>query len=117
MIKHLKKGQPIDSKQKQNQSVRDIVENILAHVETEGDAAIREYSEKLDNWTPESFKLSEDEIKACYTQLDEQLINDIKWAQSQVRNFAQIQRDSMKDVEVETLPGVTLGHKHIAMDS
>lgn len=117
MIKHLKKGQPIDSKQKQNQSVRDIVENILAHVETEGDAAIREYSEKFDNWTPESFKLSEDEIKACYTQLDEQLINDIKWAQSQVRNFAQIQRDSMKDVEVETLPGVTLGHKHIAMDS
>ena len=117
MIKHLKKGQPTDSKKEQNQSVRGIVENILARVESEGDAAIREYSEKFDKWTPKSFKLSTDEIKACYAQLDDQLINDIKWAQSQVRNFAKIQRDSMKDVEVETLPGVTLGHKHLAMDS
>ncbi|MCP3703692.1 MAG: histidinol dehydrogenase, partial [Alteromonas sp.] len=68
-------------------------------------------------WTPESFRLSREEIDACYEQLTEQEISDIKWAQEQVRNFATIQRESMKDVEVETLPGVVLGHKNIPVDS
>jgi sulfopropanediol 3-dehydrogenase len=117
MINHLKKGASAEEKQTKNQQVRVIVEGIIKNIEDNGDAAIREYSEKFDKWNPKSFKLSKEEIKACYEQLDEKLIEDIKWAQKQVRNFAQIQRDSMKDVEVETIPGVILGHKHIPMES
>jgi sulfopropanediol 3-dehydrogenase len=117
MISYLKKGASAEEKQIKNQKVRGVVEGIIKNIEDNGDAAIREYSEKFDKWNPKSFKLTKDEIKACYEQLDEKLIEDIKWAQKQVRNFAQIQRDSMKDVEVETMPGVILGHKHIPMES
>jgi sulfopropanediol 3-dehydrogenase len=117
MITHLKKGATAEEKQTKNQQVRVIVEDIIKNVEDNGDNAIREYSEKFDKWNPKSFRLSKEEIKACYEELDEKLIEDIKWAQKQVRNFAQIQRDSMKDVEVETMPGVILGHKHIPMES
>lgn len=117
MITYLKKGPSAQEKQNKNQQVREIVEDIIKNIEDNGDAAIREYSEKFDKWNPESFKLTKQEINACYQQLDEKLIEDIKWAQKQVRNFAQLQRDSMKDIEVETMPGVVLGHKHIPMDS
>jgi sulfopropanediol 3-dehydrogenase len=117
MIRHLKKGKSQEEINVSNQNVKDIVENILADIETRGDAAIREYSEKFDKWTPKSFRLSKSDIEACYAQVDEQAIADIRWAQTQIRNFAQIQRNSMLDVEVETLPGVTLGHKHIPVNS
>jgi sulfopropanediol 3-dehydrogenase len=117
MIKYLKKGPTQEEKVASNKKVQTIVEDIINNIETNGDKAVREYSEKFDKWTPKSFRLSKDEIAACYSELDEQVISDIRWAQTQVRNFAQIQRDSMKDVEVETLPGVTLGHKHIPMES
>ena len=117
MITYLKKGASAEEKQNKNQQVRVIVEDIIKNIEDNGDNAIREYSEKFDKWNPKSFRLSKEEIKACYEKLDEKLIEDIKWAQKQVRNFAQIQRDSMKDVEVETMPGVILGHKHIPMES
>ncbi|AEE23354.1 histidinol dehydrogenase [Glaciecola sp. 4H-3-7+YE-5] len=117
MIKHLKKGKQEDEKAIDNQKVKSIVENIISDIEQRGDAAVSEYSGQFDKWTPESFKLSKEEINACYEQLSEQEISDIKWAQKQVRNFATIQRDSMKDVEVETLPGVVLGHKNIPVDS
>ena len=117
MIKYLKKGPTQEEKVASNKKVQTIVEDIISNIENNGDAAVREYSEKFDQWSPESFRLSKEEIAACYSQLDEQVISDIRWAQAQVRNFAQIQRDSMKDVEVETLPGVTLGHKHIPMES
>jgi sulfopropanediol 3-dehydrogenase len=117
MIKYLKKGPTQEEKVASNKKVQTIVEDIISNIETNGDKAVREYSEKFDKWTPKSFRLSKDEIAACYSELDEQVISDIRWAQTQVRNFAQIQRDSMKDVEVETLPGVTLGHKHIPMES
>jgi sulfopropanediol 3-dehydrogenase len=117
MIKHLKIGTSTEDKETQNEKVREIVENIIKNIENNGDQAVREYSEKFDKWTPKSFQLSKEEIKECYSQLDDKLIEDIKWAQKQVRNFAQIQRDSMKDVEVETMPGVILGHMHIPMDS
>ncbi|MFT7260205.1 MAG: sulfopropanediol 3-dehydrogenase [Glaciecola sp.] len=117
MIKYLKKGPTQEEKVASNKKVQTIVEDIISNIETNGDEAVREYSEKFDKWTPKSFRLSKEEIAACYSELDEQVISDIRWAQAQVRNFAQIQRDSMKDVEVETLPGVTLGHKHIPMES
>ncbi len=117
MIINLKSGQSIQEKSNQDQQVRNIVEDIIKNIETNGDDAVREYSEKFDQWNPESFRLSKDQIKACYAELNEKLIEDIKWAQKQIGNFAQIQRDSMKDVEVETLPGVVLGHKHIPMES
>jgi sulfopropanediol 3-dehydrogenase len=117
MIKYLKKGPTQEEKVASNKKVQTIVEDIISNIENNGDKAVREYSEKFDKWTPKSFRLSKEEIAACYSELDEQVISDIRWAQAQVRNFAQIQRDSMKDVEVETLPGVTLGHKHIPMES
>jgi sulfopropanediol 3-dehydrogenase len=117
MIKYLKKGPTQQEKSESNKKVQNIVEDIISEIEKNGDKAVRKYSETFDKWTPESFRLSKEDITACYDELSEQVISDIRWAQAQVRNFAQIQRDSMKDVEVETLPGVTLGHKHIPMES
>lgn len=117
MINYLKKGPSQEEKVASNKKVQQIVEDIIGNIESNGDQAVREYSEKFDKWTPESFRLSKEQIADCYKELDEQIISDIRWAQTQVRNFAQLQRDSMKDIEVETLPGVTLGHKHIPMES
>ena len=117
MIKYLKKGKQEDEKKDYLQSVKNTVENIIEDIETDGDKAVAKYSATFDKWNPKSFRLSNEEIKACYDELDDSIIEDIKWAQTQVRNFAQIQRDSMKDVEVETIPGGILGHKHIPMES
>ena len=117
MIKYLKKGPTQHEKSESNKKVQSIVEDIIGAIEKNGDEAVRKYSETFDKWTPKSFRLSKEDITACYDELSEQVISDIRWAQAQVKNFAQIQRDSMKDVEVETLPGVTLGHKHIPMES
>ena len=117
MIKYLKQGKQAEEKAIDNQKVKEIVENIISDIEKRGDEAVSQYSGQFDKWTPESFRLSREEIDACYEQLTEQEISDIKWAQEQVRNFATIQRESMKDVEVETLPGVVLGHKNIPVDS
>ncbi len=117
MIKYVKKGKEEEEKKEFLQQVKSTVETIIEDVENDGDSAIAKYSETFDKWNPKSFRLSKEEISACYEELDDSVIEDIKWAQTQVRNFAQIQRDSMKDVEVETLPGVTLGHKHIPMES
>lgn len=117
MIKYVKKGKEEEEKKEFLQQVKSTVETIIEDIENDGDSAIAKYSETFDRWNPKSFRLSEDEISACYEELDDSVIEDIKWAQTQVRNFAQIQRDSMKDVEVETLPGVKLGHKHIPMES
>jgi sulfopropanediol 3-dehydrogenase len=117
MINYLKKGKQEADKKEYLQQVKSTVENIIEDIENNGDQAVAKYSEQFDKWIPKSFRLSKADINACYEQVEEQTIEDIKWAQSQVRNFAQIQRESMKDVEVETLPGVKLGHKHIPMES
>ena len=117
MIKYLKQGKQAEEKAIDNQKVKGIVENIISDIERRGDEAVSQYSGQFDKWTSESFRLGREEIDACYEQLTEQEISDIKWAQEQVRNFATIQRESMKDVEVETLPGVVLGHKNIPVDS
>ncbi len=117
MARWLKEGIDPDIKQKADAQVRKTVEDILEDIDARGDAAVRDLSEKFDKWSPESYRLSRDEIDACYKELDEQAISDIRFAQEQVRNFAQIQKDALRDVEVETLPGVTLGHKNVPVNS
>jgi len=117
MATYLKHGIDVEIALDNDAKVRSIVEDILGNIETNGDAAVREYSAKFDKWEPSTFLLTREEIDACYERLDESTIADIKFAQTQVRNFAQIQRDSMLDVEQETLPGVILGHKHIPVNS
>lgn len=117
MIKYLKQGKDVKESAKIDANVRSTVEGILAEINESGDAAVRKYSEKFDQWTPQTFRLNREEIDACHAELSERAIEDIKFAQAQVRNFAQIQRDAISDVEVETLPGVTLGHKNIPVNS
>ncbi len=97
--------------------VRSVVEDILTAVETRGDAAVRELSAQFDKWSPETFRLSADRIASIVASLPQQTIDDITFAQAQVRNFAQAQRAAIQDIEVETLPGVTLGHKNIPVNS
>jgi sulfopropanediol 3-dehydrogenase len=116
-VQIIKAGQPAATKADLNAQVRATVEGILSDIETRGDAAVREYSAKFDKWSPESFRLTPAQIDACIASLPAQTIRDIEFAQAQIRNFAQVQRDSMKDVEVETLPGVVLGHRNIPMNS
>lgn len=117
MARWLKKGAEAQVKADADRKVRDIVESTLANIESRGDAAIRELSIQFDNWDREDYRLSDSEIQACIDSLSKQDIKDIEFAQTQVRNFAQIQRDSIKDVEVETLPGVILGHKNLPLNS
>ncbi|MEM6554624.1 MAG: histidinol dehydrogenase [Pseudomonadota bacterium] len=117
MARLLKEGIDPDIKQKADAQVRKTVEEILEDIDSRGDAAVRDLSEKFDAWSPESYRLTREEIDACYQELDEQAISDIRFAQEQVRNFAQIQKDALQDVEVETLPGVTLGHKNVPVNS
>jgi sulfopropanediol 3-dehydrogenase len=97
--------------------VGETVEHILAQVDERKDAAIRELSEKFDKWSPQDFRLSAQEIERALSQVRKRDIEDIKFAQAQVRNFAQKQRETMKDLEVETLPGVVLGHRHIPVNA
>lgn len=117
MIHYLKRGRSAQVKTDDDAKVRATVEEIIRRIEQDGDEAVREYSRKFDNWDPSDFRLSRDQITAARKQLSAREIEDIAFAQKQVRNFAQIQRDSMKDVEVETYPGVVLGHKHIPMNA
>ncbi|MGV3480447.1 MAG: histidinol dehydrogenase [Sphingobium sp.] len=117
MALYLKRGATADAKASTDRQVRDTVEQILADIEARGDDAVRELSIRFDQWDRDSYRLTDDEIQACIDTLNPQDIRDIEFAQAQVRNFARIQRDSMKDVEVETLPGVVLGHKHLPLNA
>ena len=117
MPRWLKRGADADVRAEADRKVRDTVEGILADIEARGDAAVRDLSIRFDKWDRESYRLTQAEIDACLAKLTRQDIHDIEFAQTQVRNFAQIQRDSMQDVEVETLPGVKLGHRHIPIQS
>ncbi|WFU92228.1 histidinol dehydrogenase (plasmid) [Rhizobium sp. CC1099] len=116
-ITYIKRGKPENERSEDDQKVRSTVENILKDIEARGDAAVRELSEKFDKYSPASFKLSASEIEALMNRVSARDMEDIKFAQAQVRNFAQAQRDSMLDIEVETLPGVILGHKNIPVQS
>ena len=117
MAEYLKRGATAEAKADSDRKVRDTVEGILADIATRGDAAVRELSVKFDGWDRDSYRLTPDEIQSCIDQLTGQDLKDIEFAQTQVRNFAQIQRNSMTDVEVETLPGVVLGHKHLPVNA
>ncbi|WP_449433446.1 histidinol dehydrogenase [Pseudomonas putida] len=117
MTQQLKKGQSAQTKASNQAQVRATVEEILADIEQRGDAAVRDYSGKFDNWTPDNFRLSQAQIDACIASLAPQTLDDIRFAQEQIRRFAQAQKDSMHDVEVETLPGVVLGHRNIPVNS
>ena len=117
MAEYLKNSKPEAEKAAEDAKVRAIVESTLAEIERGGDKAVRALSEKFDGYRPEKFRLTLGEIEALIDELSAEEIADIKFAQEQVRNFAQAQRDSMLDIEVETLPGVILGHKNIPVQS
>ena len=116
-VEYLKRGKSDAERADDDAKTRVVVEATLKDIETRGDAAVRELSEKFDNYSPASFKLSQDDIDALIAQLSPRELEDIKFAQEQVRNFAQAQRESMLDIEVETMPGVILGHKNIPVQS
>ncbi len=117
MAKYLKQGLGQAEVDEADAKVRAQVEAILADIQARGDVAVRELSEKFDNWNPENFSLSEQEIEAAMAKVAKRDLDDIRFAQEQVRNFAQHQRDALRDVEVETMPGVVLGHKNIPVNS
>lgn len=113
----LKKAKPVEARKADDLKTRNSVETILSDIEDRGEAAIRDYSQKFDNWNPENFVLSDEEIQACIALVDPKDLDDIRFAQEQVRNFALHQKAALKDIEVETLPGVILGHKNVPMNA
>ena len=117
MAQYLKQRIPAEVSDALDLKVKQTVEGILADVKQRGDVAVRELSEKFDQWSPANFKLSRTELEAIMRKVPETTIADIQFAQAQIRNFAQHQRAALKDIEVETLPGVKLGHKNIPIDS
>ncbi len=117
MARYLKQGKSLNEIALEDAKIRQTVENILHEISSHGDKALRDYSQQFDQWSPESFRLSSDDIAACQKALPKQVIDDIKFAQTQIRNFAQAQKDALNDVAVETLPGVVLGHKNIPVNS
>ena len=116
-IRYLKSGKPQVERSEDDAKVRAVVEAALANIEARGDAAVRELAEKFDNFSPTSYRLSQDEIDALIAEVSPRDMDDIRFAQDQVRKFAEIQRASMQDVEVETMPGVILGHRNIPVQS
>ena len=117
MVKFLKRGQDSEARAEEDDKVRKTVEEILRSISARGEEAVRAYSQKFDGWNPSTFRLAKNDIAACYEKLSAQNIEDIKFAQTQVRGFAEAQRAALRDVEVETLPGVTLGHRNIPVSS
>ncbi len=117
MIRQVKSGISADAQKSLADRVKSTVEGILADIESRGDTAVRELSEKFDRWQPERFRLSRAEIEASVAALPERTIEDIRFAQAQIRRFAEIQRTALQDVEEETLPGVILGHRNIPVAS
>ena len=117
MIREIKAGKTEEEREEADVKVRQTVEGIIADIKTRGDAAVRELSEKFDKWAPAAFRLDDKQIADVVASVDPRTIDDIKFAQTQIRNFAQKQLESMHDVEVETIPGVILGHKNLPVDS
>jgi sulfopropanediol 3-dehydrogenase len=117
MARYLKRGMDAGAIKAADAKVRETVEQMLGEIDVRGEAAVREFSKKLDSWAPESFRLSPQEIERAIGQVAKRDLDDVKFAQAQVRNFAQKQKDTLRDLEVETLPGVVLGHHHIPVNS
>ncbi|HCL85345.1 MAG TPA: histidinol dehydrogenase [Comamonadaceae bacterium] len=116
-IRYLKKGQDAQALAAADAKVRSTVETILADIGQRGDAAVRELSRTFDQWDPADFRLSDDQIQAAVRSLSPRELEDIRFAQAQIRKFAQAQLDSMQEIEIETVPGVRLGHKHIPVQA
>ncbi|MBT4568754.1 MAG: histidinol dehydrogenase, partial [Marinovum sp.] len=116
-IENLKQSKSDSEKAQEDAKVRSVVETTLADVEARGDVAVRTLSEKFDGYSPENFRLSPSEIEAAMQKVSDRDMEDIKFAQAQIRRFAEAQRASMQDIEVETLPGVILGHRNIPVQS
>ncbi|GIN20564.1 histidinol dehydrogenase [Siminovitchia fordii] len=117
MATYIKKGKVAEEIQKYDEKVSQIVGSTIKKIEEEGDKAIRELSVKFDNWNPESFWLSDEQIKKIVASIPQQTVEDIEFAQNNIRKFAEEQRKSMQDVEVEIRPNVILGHKNIPVNS
>jgi sulfopropanediol 3-dehydrogenase len=117
MPRYLKKGAAAAAKAADDAKVREIVTGILADVAARGDAAVRELSKKFDGFEAANYRMSAREIEDCVKACPKQVIDDIKFAQTQIRRFAQAQKDALKDIEVETLPGVKLGHKNVPVNN
>ncbi len=117
MIEELKAGLTEEAREEADEKVKQTVEDILADIKARGDSAVRELSERFDKWSPASFRLSDAEVAGAVASLPEQTVKDITFAQAQIRNFAEHQRAALQDLEVETLPGVVLGHKNIPVES
>lgn len=113
MINHLKKATPTEVDANRDTAVKETVAKVISDVATRGDEAVREYSAKFDNWSPESFALGADEIERIVARVPEQALEDIRAVQARVRDFAQRQRDAILDFEAETEPGVFLGQRNI----
>ena len=117
MIRYIKKRSESNNIGEDKSSIEETVRSILSDIRERGDAAVEHYSGHFDNWSPENFRLSEDEIDAAISKLNKSEIEDIQFAQNQIRHFAQKQLETMNELEVETLPGVFLGHKHIPIEN
>ncbi len=117
MAQYLKRGRDAATIADDDARIRATVEGILADIAKRGDTAVREMSEKFDNWSRDDYRLTDAEIRACLDQLTGRDLEDIKFAQAQVRNFAEHQKAALRDIEVETMPGVVLGHKNIPVQS
>ncbi|MBL0407053.1 histidinol dehydrogenase [Microvirga aerilata] len=117
MANYLKRGRDVAAIEEDDAKVRATVENVLADISKRGDAAVRELSVRFDGWDRADYRLTDQEIQDCLGQLSQRDLDDIRFAQAQVKNFAEHQRASMKDLEVETLPGIVLGHKNIPVNS
>ncbi len=115
-IQYIKRGKSTEQKADADAAVQELVRGILADIRARKDAAVRELSLQFDNWSPAEFKLSDERIQQIIATLPQQAIDDIQFAQAQVRGFAQAQRAALQDIEVETLPGVVLGHKNIPVN-
>jgi len=114
---YLKRGKPQSERDLDDAKVRETVESLLGDIEQRGDAAVRDLSARFDNWSPESFLLSEQDIDRAMSKVSARSLDDIRFAQEQVRGFAEHQRAALRDVEVETLPGIILGHRNIPVNS
>jgi sulfopropanediol 3-dehydrogenase len=117
MIRYLKTAKSAAEREEDDASVRTKVESILADIAKSGDAAVRALSLQFDNYAPETFRLSDAEIEEALSRVTKRDLDDIRFAQTQVRNFAQHQKTALRDIEVETLPGVVLGHRNIPVNS
>src|SRR5260370_37732865 len=117
MGKYLKTSMPGAEIEAEHIRVGETVATIIADIKTRGDVAVRALSANFDRWSPASFRLSQSEIDSLLASVSPQTIEDIQFAQAQIRNFAEHQKAALKDIEVETLPGVRLGHRNIPVSS